>query len=93
MSALHRMHRHRGEKAAVGVEAFAEKAELSCAESELQITFLICDLGHLCQREGLDFVDIARRAVSFWKIEQIDPTGIADPPQVTITIEETEGSP
>lgn len=93
MSGLHQMRQHRSEKAVVGVRAFAEKAGMTCAEFELQITFFICDLGHLCDREGLDFLDITGRAVSFWKIEQTDPTGVPDPPHVTINIAETEGSP
>jgi hypothetical protein len=92
MSALHRMHRQRGEKAAVSVDAYAEKAGLGCAEAELQITFLIWDLGHLCDREGLDFVDIISRAVSLWKIEQTDPTMVAEPPKVTVAIEQAGGS-
>lgn len=47
---------------------------------------LICDIGHLCDQEGFDFVALLRKAVGYWKIEQSDPDGIEDPPDVEIEI-------
>jgi hypothetical protein len=56
------------------------------------ISDLIADLGHLCDRERLDFVALVRKGIAYWKIEQTDATGIKAPPYVEIVIEETEGA-
>lgn len=77
---------NRAEWARTAVDAFAREVGNDNEPLEVSINDLICDLGHLADREQLDFVAILTKAVAFWKIEQIDPDGIADPPPVDLII-------
>lgn len=65
------------------VDAFNTKT--GTTEYEEAIGDLIADLGHLAEREGLDFMALARRGIADWQIEKIDPSSL-DRPEVTITI-------
>jgi hypothetical protein len=46
----------------------------------------ISDIGHLCDLHGLDFVAILKKGIAYWKIETVDPTGLAASPDVDIFI-------
>ena len=48
-------------------------------------TDLIADFGHLCDVEGLDFVDIASTAISHWAVEREGSQNLGG--HVTIIIE------
>ena len=52
---------------------------------------LLADIGHFCDRDGLDFLGLLRIAVGHWKVEQAHPNNPdCDPPPVTITINGNE---
>ncbi len=53
---------------------------------------LLVDLGHLADAEGLDYVELVKKAINSWQVERIDPNSLADGPSVEITIG-TEGLP
>ena len=46
----------------------------------------LIDLAHLCDAEGLPFVEILERALRNWQVERIDPASTLVGPTVTITI-------
>lgn len=48
---------------------------------------LICDIGHLCDRQDIDFLDLAAKSIGVWRIEQTDPVGVATAPVVTISFQ------
>lgn len=50
---------------------------------------LICDLGHYADQQRIDFTAILARAIGYWKIEQTDPLGVSDRPDVDIIIRDT----
>jgi hypothetical protein len=84
MSAAHPMNLSRADWARKAVEAFGSSTGADLYEEA--IGDLLCDLGHLCDQEGLDFVTLVRGAVANWKIEQTDPDGLQNPPRVEIII-------
>ncbi len=57
------------------------------------ISDLICNLGHLCAQEQLDFVKLIADAVGVWRIEQIDPAGVSAAPPVIVVIGEVSVRP
>ncbi len=57
------------------------------------IADLLCDLGHLCDRQGLDFNAVAARAIGIWRIEQEEPEGVSAPYPVSITIRSANSHP
>jgi hypothetical protein len=89
MRTSHPMNDSRAEWAREVVEAFGSITGADLYEDAAGD--LICDIGHLCDEEGLDFVAMVRKAVAYWSIEQVDPDGIADPPEVDIIIAPTGG--
>jgi hypothetical protein len=91
MSASHPMNESRASWAWEVVEAFGSITGADIYEEA--IGDLLCDIGHLCDEERLDFLAVVRKAVAYWKIEQVDPVGIADPPAVTIIIDEADSPP
>jgi hypothetical protein len=53
--------------AAAAVAAFQHNCRTS---DEHAIADLICDLGHLAEQRGLDFLDEVRRGIGHWYAEQ-----------------------
>lgn len=61
----------RAEGAAFAVAAaFRARGEAGQVVSEDGIRDLLADLGHLCDREGLDFVKIVATATKDWRAER-----------------------
>lgn len=56
------------------------------------VSYLIGDLGHLCDEEGLDYIAILSQAISWWYIQRVDPDRLTDPPKVRIFVELSGGS-
>ena len=78
-------------RAASAEQAVAKFAEVVNADDTRQaIQDLVCDIGHLCDREGLDFQKIIVTAVGWWHAERIDPEVILDGSYVTLFIDGTE---
>ena len=78
-------------RAASAEQAVAKFAEVVNADDTRQaIQDLVCDIGHMCDREGLDFQKIIVTAVGWWNAERIDPEGILAGPCVTLSIDGTE---
>ena len=84
MNASHPMNQSRAGWARKAVEAFGSITGADLYEEA--IGDLICDVGHLCDQEGLDFLALLGGAVANWKIEQTDPDGLQNPPGVEIII-------
>ena len=51
-------------------EAVAVFQEHCRTGDEHAIADLICDLGHLAEERGLDFLDEVRRGIGYWYAEQ-----------------------
>ena len=78
-------------RAGCAEQAVTRFAEIVNADDTRQaIQDLVCDIGHLCDREGLDFQKIIVTAVGWWNAERIDPEGILAGPCVTLSIDGTE---
>ena len=78
-------------RAASAEQAVAKFADAVNADDTRQaIQDLLCDIGHLCDLEGLDFQKIIVTAVGWWHAERIDPEVILDGPSVTLSIDGTE---
>lgn len=68
----------------VAVRAFARHVK---ADDDPQaVSDLLCDLGHFCDRTGLDYLQLIVSAVGIWQAETIDSEGLGPVPTVTITI-------
>lgn len=75
-------------------EEHAEKARKAIAACEFDphqdlassVKDLLVDLGHLCDAEGLDFIERLKKAINSWAVERIDPMSVADGPSVEIVI-------
>lgn len=61
---------HRAEQAEMGVEAANRHRGEPVQIDEDGIRDLLADLGHLCDREGLDFVKIVATATKDWRAER-----------------------
>lgn len=61
---------HRAEQAEMGVEAANRHRGEPVRIDEDGIRDLLADLGHLCDREGLDFVKIVTTATKDWRAER-----------------------
>lgn len=48
---------------------------------------LIANIGHYCQSNGLDFIDVLKTAIGHWHLEQTNEDSIDTLPNVTINIE------
>jgi hypothetical protein len=90
MSAPPDINARRADWAARAVETFSTVSGPDFTDEA--ISDLIADLGHLCDREKLDFVALVRKGVAYWKIEQTDEDGVRTPPRVDILIEGAEDS-
>jgi hypothetical protein len=78
-------------RAAITEQAVSRFAAIVNADDTLQaIQDLVCDIGHLCDREELDFQKIIVIAVGWWHAERIVPGGIHAEPYVTLSIDGTE---
>jgi hypothetical protein len=77
-------------RAEVAVRAVDEQA--AAIDMEAAIGDLIADLGHLADRHRLDFLALARRGISHWKVEQSEPDS-TDRVHVTITIDALVSEP
>jgi len=62
--------RKRAEQAEFGVEAAGRARGDAVNIDEDNIRDLVADLGHLCDREGLDFVAIVKTAKADWRSER-----------------------
>jgi hypothetical protein len=61
---------------------------LTGEEGRHAVIDLVVNLGHLCDRDGLDFLRLLKTAIGHWKVEQNHPNHPdRDPPTVTITID------
>ena len=60
----------RAEQAEMGVEAANRHRGEPVRIDEDGIRDLLADLGHLCDREGLDFVKIVATATKDWRAER-----------------------
>lgn len=83
----HPENRKRAKCALAALTAFHETTGSDLPDDAL--SDLICDLGHYADQQGIDFTAIAARAIGYWKIEQTDPLGVSDPPDVDIIIHDT----
>ena len=79
----------RADQARKAIAAWAIEKEQSLG---LLISEFLTDLGHLCDAEGVDFVERVQKALRSWSVERIDPTSVAEGPVVEIYIG-TEGLP
>ncbi|PPC98119.1 MAG: hypothetical protein CTY31_14135 [Hyphomicrobium sp.] len=78
-------------RAACADKAGGVFSEIVNADNRRQaIQDLVCDIGHLCDREDLDFQKIVVIAVGWWHAERIDPGGIHAEPYVTLSIDGVE---
>ena len=59
---------------------------VSRTDAENAVCDLIADLGHLCDRENVDFLAVLETAVGHWLAEQRDPDGIDHLPRVAVTV-------
>ncbi|MGO9474454.1 MAG: hypothetical protein ACLPWS_13795 [Rhodomicrobium sp.] len=50
------------------------------------VSDLLVDLAHLCDAEGVDFVERVKKAINAWAVERIDPNSVATGPTVEIVI-------
>lgn len=69
----------------------ARKAIAACAFDPRQdlaasVSDLLVDLAHLCDAEGVDFVERVKKAINAWQVERIDPASVASGPVVEIYI-------
>jgi len=55
-------------------------------DRETSIKDLLVDLGHLSDLEGIDFVELLKKALNSWAVERIDPASVAEGPVVEIYI-------
>lgn len=79
---LHPINESRALWARLALDAFAEETGAELIAQALGD--LIADLGHLCDREELDFLTLAADAIATWKIEQTEPDGVSQPPETLI---------
>jgi hypothetical protein len=77
---LNQEHADQARKAIAACE-FDPHQDLSTSVSDLLV-----DLAHLCDAEGVDFVERVKKAINTWQVERIDPTSVADGPAVEIII-------
>ena len=77
---------HAKTRAAEALAALAARGAAEGDDLPASIQDLVCDLGHLCDENKLDFVDILTRAIRHWQVERIDPTSMAPGPAVEIRI-------
>ena len=61
-------------------------ASIQTRTSNPSVKDLLVDLGHLCDAEGIDFVERVKKALNTWSVERIDPASVADGPVVEIYI-------
>ena len=83
---------HAKTRAAEASAALAARGAAEGADLPASIQDLVCDLGHLCDENKLEFVEILTRAIRHWQVERIDPASVAEGPVVEIYIG-TEGLP
>ena len=79
-------------RAAEALATLAARGKTEDDDLPTSIQDLVCDLGHLSDESGLDFVAILTRAIRHWQVERIDPASVAEGPVVEIYIG-TEGLP
>ena len=86
----------RAEFAARALLAFCEEVGLDEAvERNDAVSDLICNLGHFCDRHGLDFLSIASGAIGIWDAERTEekngePNALYPERRVVISILDTD---
>ena len=80
--------KRRAERAGNAVAAYSNTT--AADETAHWVQDLVCDLGHLCDSEGLDFQQIVVTAVGWWHAERFDPDGLHPGPYVTLSIDGKE---
>jgi hypothetical protein len=80
------MHKMNEEHAAKARDAIATCKFDQEQDAATSVKDLLVDLGHLCDAEQIDFVEILKKAVNAWQVERIDPMSVADGPVVEIYI-------
>jgi len=86
---MHKMNRDHAAKARKAIAACDFDPLTDLKDS---IKDILVDVAHLCDAEGIDFVERVQKAINTWAVERIDPLSLADGPAVEITIG-TEGLP
>ncbi len=86
---MHKMNRDHAAKARKAIAACDFDPLTDLKDS---IKDILVDVAHLCDAEGIDFVERVQKAINTWVVERIDPLSLADGPTVEITIG-TEGLP
>ena len=74
------------ERALLAKSAVAAFRRASRTDAENAVCDLIADLGHLCDRECVDFLALLQTAVGHWLAEHRDPDSIDHLPRVDIVI-------
>jgi hypothetical protein len=71
---------HRSDHTSWAAEAISRYQKHSRSPDDHAIADLICDLGHLADENGLDFLSEVRRAIGHWYVERnIDSDNIIGP--------------
>ncbi len=76
-------HETRAEAARQALESYVSDAS---QDLETRIADLVTDLGHLCNAEKLDYLEVLRRGIRHWAVERIDPNSTLPGPTVEIVI-------
>ena len=82
------MNRERAQWAQHALETFSRETRMDGEDAETILHDLICNLGHYCCVNDLDFIRIAADAISCWCVERSDPddNDIGPGPRVSILI-------
>ena len=67
-------------------KAIAASASDPGQDLPTSVSDLLVNLAHLCDAEGLEFVEILTRAIRHWQVERIDPTSVLEGPVVEIYV-------
>ena len=86
-----RMHRINSEHANAGRRALAA-CSLDLQNLGENVREVLINLGHLCDVENVDYVEVIKRAILSWQVERVDPNSVAAGPNVEVIIG-TEGLP
>ena len=85
------MHRINSEHANAGRRALAA-CSLDLQNLGENVREVLINLGHLCDVENVDYVEVIKRAILSWQVERVDPNSVAAGPDVEVIIG-TEGLP
>lgn len=71
--------------AQVAIRAFSE--EVNSENTGEAVGDLLCDIGHFCDRAGLDYLLVVAHAIGVWHAEKRDPIGLAPEPNVVVIVD------